>query len=94
MTAKILFFIGLVSMLHALRKLNPTIFKDLTVTATCRENGETYYFDANKDSWNKRTAVHKDSAFYDLEGFKQGGSSLNKIELLRLTWYARHEAPM
>ncbi len=39
------------------------------------------YFAANKDSWNKRTAVHKDSAFYDLEGFKKGKSSLNKIEL-------------
>ncbi len=39
------------------------------------------YFDANKASWNKRTAVHKDSAFYDLESFKKGKSSLNKIEL-------------
>lgn len=36
------------SMLQALRKLNPNIFKDLTVTATCRENGQTYYFDAEK----------------------------------------------
>ena len=30
------------------------------------------YFDANKEGWNKRTAVHKASAFYDLEAFKQG----------------------
>lgn len=38
------------------------------------------YFSANKDAWNKRTAVHKDSFFYDLEGFKKGKSSLNAIE--------------
>lgn len=35
------------SMLRSLRKLNPYIFKELTVTATCRENGQTYYFDAD-----------------------------------------------
>ena len=39
------------------------------------------YFTANKLSWNKRTAVHKDSAFYDLGSFKKGKTSLNKIEL-------------
>ena len=39
------------------------------------------YFEANKQSWNKRTAVHKDSAFYDLDSFKKGKSSLNKIEM-------------
>ncbi|MEP7237495.1 MAG: class I SAM-dependent methyltransferase [Ferruginibacter sp.] len=39
------------------------------------------YFEENKVSWNKRTAVHKDSAFYDLDAFKKGESSLNKIEL-------------
>lgn len=42
------------------------------------------FFDANRTSWNKRTAVHKDSAFYDLESFKNGQSSLNKIELREL----------
>ena len=41
---------------------------------------EAFFFDSNKTSWNKRTAVHKDSPFYDLEGFKKGRSSLNKIE--------------
>lgn len=45
---------------------------------------EQHYFDANKDSWNKRTAVHKDSDFYDLASFKKGKSSLNKIELEEL----------
>lgn len=39
------------------------------------------YFEENKQSWNKRTAIHKDSAFYDLASFKKGASSLNKIEL-------------
>ncbi len=42
------------------------------------------YFEENKRSWNKRTAVHKDSAFYDLTSFKKGKSSLNKIELEEL----------
>jgi SAM-dependent methyltransferase len=42
------------------------------------------YFQENKQSWNKRTAVHKDSAFYDLASFKNGKSSLNKIELEEL----------
>ena len=39
------------------------------------------YFNANKEVWNKRTGVHKESAFYNLEEFKNGKSSLNKIEL-------------
>lgn len=42
------------------------------------------YFSANKASWNKRTVVHKNSVFYDLEGFKKGKTSLNKIELEEL----------
>ncbi len=42
------------------------------------------YFEANKLSWNKRTTVHKDSAFYDLDSFKKGKSSLNNIELEEL----------
>ncbi|HNP20794.1 MAG TPA: class I SAM-dependent methyltransferase [Panacibacter sp.] len=39
------------------------------------------YFEANREGWNKRTLVHKDSAFYDVEGFKNGKTSLNKLEL-------------
>ena len=39
------------------------------------------YFAANKDLWNQRTAVHKDSEFYDLEGFKAGVNVLTPIEL-------------
>jgi SAM-dependent methyltransferase len=42
------------------------------------------YFEENKQSWNKRTAVHKDSAFYDKDAFKKGKSSLNNIELEEL----------
>ena len=39
------------------------------------------YFEANKHLWNQRTAVHKDSAFYDLEEFKKGTNALTPIEL-------------
>lgn len=39
------------------------------------------YFNANKDGWNKRTSIHKDSTFYDIEGFKKGNTTLNKLEL-------------
>ena len=39
------------------------------------------YFEANKHLWNQRTAVHKDSAFYDLAGFKAGANALTPIEL-------------
>ena len=39
------------------------------------------YFEENKQSWNKRTAVHKDSPFYDLDSFKKGKTALHKIEL-------------
>ena len=39
------------------------------------------YFEANKDGWNKRTGVHKNSSFYDVSSFKAGKSSLTPIEL-------------
>jgi SAM-dependent methyltransferase len=45
---------------------------------------QEHYFQTNKDAWNKRTAVHKDSSFYDVASFKAGKSSLNKIELEEL----------
>ncbi len=41
-------------------------------------------FQANKDGWNKRTGIHKDSDFYDVPSFKAGKSSLNEIELVEL----------
>ena len=42
---------------------------------------DQHYFDVNKNSWNKRTVVHKDSAFYDLAAFKKGETALNRVEL-------------
>ena len=42
------------------------------------------YFDANKQLWNQRTAVHKDSSFYNLAGFKAGENVLTPIELNEL----------
>ena len=43
-------------------------------------NNHQQIFAANKASWNKRTAIHRNSAFYDLDSFKKGKSSLNNIE--------------
>jgi SAM-dependent methyltransferase len=42
------------------------------------------YFAANKHLWNQRTAVHKDSSFYNLAGFKAGENVLTAIELNEL----------
>ncbi len=39
------------------------------------------YIAINKESWNKRTAYHVDSDFYDMDAFKAGETSLNSIEL-------------
>src|SRR5258705_5020586 len=39
------------------------------------------FFLDNKDLWNKRTAVHKDSSFYNVHGFKAGKNVLTTIEL-------------
>jgi SAM-dependent methyltransferase len=42
------------------------------------------YIEANKTLWNKRTAIHKDSSFYDVAGFKAGKNVLTPIELSAL----------
>jgi SAM-dependent methyltransferase len=42
------------------------------------------YFSANKNLWNQRTAIHKDSSFYNLAGFKAGENVLTPIELNEL----------
>lgn len=42
---------------------------------------EENYIDINRQSWNNRTDTHLRSKFYDLEGFLNGKSSLNEIEL-------------
>ena len=38
-------------------------------------------FETNRESWNNKVASHAASDFYNLEGFKNGASSLNKYEL-------------
>lgn len=39
------------------------------------------YLKINKNLWNRKTEVHTNSEFYDLDKFKNGQSSLNSIEL-------------
>lgn len=38
-------------------------------------------FAVNRDTWNKKVAVHAASDFYNLKDFQKGKSSLNKYEL-------------
>jgi len=45
---------------------------------------EEKYFAANKENWNKRISIHKDSSFYDVESFKVGKNLLNSIEMSEL----------
>ena len=42
------------------------------------------YIKVNKESWNKRTEVHVDSKFYDVEGFLKGKNALKEIELTEM----------
>ena len=44
-------------------------------------DSEANYIDINRHSWNNRTDGHMKSEFYDLEGFINGRTSLNDIEL-------------
>ncbi len=44
-------------------------------------NSAENYLEINKQSWNTKTAFHLKSAFYDVEGFLKGNTSLNDIEL-------------
>ncbi len=43
------------------------------------------YLKINKDLWNKKTPIHLKSKMYDLQAFKDGKTSLSKIELDLLT---------
>ena len=45
---------------------------------------EVNYLEINKQSWNKKTPIHLTSDFYDVEGFLNGNTSLNPIELALL----------
>lgn len=47
-------------------------------------NVQQEYFNANKELWNQRTLVHRDSDFYNLAGFKAGQTVLTPIELAEL----------
>ncbi len=38
-------------------------------------------FDTNRETWNKKVAIHAASDFYDMQAFKAGRSSLNSYEL-------------
>jgi SAM-dependent methyltransferase len=40
-----------------------------------------HYFEVNRQSWNNRVDTHLESAFYDVQGFLNGNSSLKEIEL-------------
>jgi len=43
--------------------------------------GTDDYLAANRALWDEWTAIHETSSFYDLEGFKAGGSRLRAYEL-------------
>ncbi len=42
---------------------------------------DTRYLDINKKAWNKKTDIHVNSKFYDMEGFLKGNTSLKPIEI-------------
>lgn len=44
-------------------------------------NNDNNYLEINRKSWNNRVDAHLASDFYDVNGFLQGKSSLNDIEL-------------
>lgn len=45
---------------------------------------ENTLIEANRHAWNIRLEAHKNSAFYDVEGWKKGKNSLTEIELREL----------
>ncbi len=42
------------------------------------------YFDTNRDTWNKKVAIHAQSEMYNMKAFKSGKSSLMSYELKAL----------
>lgn len=42
------------------------------------------YFDTNRETWNKKVAIHAASDFYDMDAFREGRNSLNQYELIAL----------
>lgn len=55
-------------------------YKKLPIKIKVMENYDQL-FAANRHGWNLRAEVHKTSGFYDVEKWKQGGTSLTSIEL-------------
>lgn len=47
-------------------------------------NKEKEYFLTNQKLWDEKTRIHIKSDFYDMESFRQGATSLTKIELAEL----------
>lgn len=39
------------------------------------------YFENNRQLWNRRTALHQHTDFYDLSGFKEGKNTLKSVEM-------------
>jgi len=44
-------------------------------------NSEENYLEINRQSWNNKVDIHLNSDFYNQQGFLEGKSSLNEIEL-------------
>ena len=42
---------------------------------------ESKFYEINKTLWNQRAEIHIDTKFYDMKGFREGKTSLKKIEL-------------
>lgn len=42
---------------------------------------EANFFEVNKDTWNKKVAIHASSSMYDMEAFKSGKNSLMSYEM-------------
>lgn len=42
------------------------------------------YFKTNKETWNQKVHVHKDSDFYDVNSFLKGETTLNRLEIEEL----------
>jgi 2-polyprenyl-3-methyl-5-hydroxy-6-metoxy-1,4-benzoquinol methylase len=57
----------------------------MTNIAKMEANQESQnWFEKNRESWNRRTAAHLKSKFYDIEAWKTHKNSLNPIELAAL----------
>lgn len=50
----------------------------------CLMENYAQYFESNRQLWNRRTLLHRQSAFYDVPAFLEGKTSLNQIELEEL----------